>query len=253
MAQVFRRRMSGRRVVVVAGPRAAAASVPVREAVAGGRVAPGPGVRRPAARPLVHLLLGLLLLVALVLAVALLVLLLPVPGLLLLLPVAALLRLLLLLALVLLVEVPLLEVVLGQVAAVQGGAGLGLLVLKLNHDTRSNLRQHNEMFTWCWAELGPGPGPPCSRPALNLAARLEESKEASLRRRSEAPFLGDPVCCGEFSADFLRLSMAVAMAVSRSNPMLISCSRSSGAEPSPELEAAFLPEQKMSIVKLKFR
>ena len=106
------------------------------------------------------------------------------------------------------------------------------------------------MFTWCWAELGPGP--PCSRPALNLAARLEESKEASLRRRSEAPFLGDPVCCGEFSADFLRLSMAVAMAVSRSKPMLISCSRSSGAEPSPELEAAFLPEQKMSIVKLKF-
>ena len=102
-------------------------------------------------------------------------------------------------------------------------------------------------------ELGPGPGPPCSRPALNLAARLEESKEASLRRRSEAPFLGDPVCCGEFSADFLRLSMAVAMAVSRSNPMLISCSRSSGAEPSPELEAAFLPEQKISIVKLKFR
>ena len=253
MAQVFRRRMSGRRVVVVAGPRAAAASVPVREAVAGGRVAPGPGVRRPAARPLVHLLLGLLLLLlllALVLAVALLVLLLPVPGLLLLLPVAALLRLLLLLALVLLVEVPLLEVVLGQVAAVQGGAGLGLLVLKLSHDTRSN-KQHNEMFTWCWMELGPGP--PCSRPALNLAARLEESKEASLRRRSEAPFLGDPVCCGEFSADFLRLSMAVAMAVSRSNPMLISCSRSSGAEPSPELEAAFLPEQKISIVKLKFR
>ena len=141
MAQVFRRRMSGRRVVVVAGPRAAAASVPVREAVAGGRVAPGPGVRRPAARPLVHLLLGLLLLlVALVLAVALLVLLLPVPGLLLLLPVAALLRLLLLLALVLLVEVALLEVVLGQVAAVQGGAGLGLLVLKLSHDPRSNLR-----------------------------------------------------------------------------------------------------------------
>ena len=141
MAQVFRRRMSGRRVVVVAGPRAAAASVPVREAVAGGRVAPGPGVRRPAARPLVHLLLGLLLLLllALVLAVALLVLLLPVPGLLLL-PVAALLRLLLLLALVLLVEVPLLEVVLGQVAAVQGGAGLGLLVLKLSHDPRSNLR-----------------------------------------------------------------------------------------------------------------
>ena len=253
MAQVFRRRMSGRRVVVVAGPRAAAASVPVREAVAGGRVAPGPGVRRPAARPLVHLLLGLLLLLALVLAVALLVLLLPVPGLLLLLPVAALLRLLLLLALVLLVEVPLLEVVLGQVAAVQGGAGLGLLVLKLSHDPRSNLRHHNEMFTWCWMELGPGPGPPCSRPALNLAARLEESKEASLRRRSEAPFLGDPVCCGEFSADFLRLSMAVAMAVSRSNPMLISCSSSSGAEPSPELEAAFLPEQKISIVKLKFR
>lgn len=147
MAQVFRRRMSGRRVVVVARPRAAAASVPVREAVAGGRVAPGPGVRRPAARPLEHLLLGLLLLLALVLAVALLVLLLPVPGLLLLLPVAALLRLLLLLALVLLVEVALLEVVLGQVAAVQGGAGLGLLVLKLNHDTRSNLTLNNEMFT----------------------------------------------------------------------------------------------------------
>ena len=64
---------------------------------------------------------------------------------------------------------------------------------------------------------------------------------------SDAPFLGDPVCLGEFSADFLLLSSSLAMETRRSKPMLISSRHllaSSGADPSPEDEAGlegFLP------------
>jgi len=84
-------------------------------------------------------------------------------------------------------------------------------------------------------------GPACSRPALNLAANVFWSKEASLSLRSAAPFLGDPLCCGEFSADFLLLSTSLAIATRRSKPIDISSCHllvSSGADPSPEEEVA---------------
>ena len=89
--------------------------------------------------------------------------------------------------------------------------------------------------------------PPCISPALNFWARMLGSKEASFSLRSVAPFLGDPVWLGEFSADFLLLSSSLAIETSRSKPMLISSRQrlaSSGAEPSPEDEAGlegFLP------------
>ena len=73
------------------------------------------------------------------------------------------------------------------------------------------------------------------------------SKEASFSLRSAAPFLGEPVWLGEFSADFLLLSNSLAIDTSRSKPMLISSRHllaSSGADPSPEEEAGldgFLP------------
>lgn len=88
---------------------------------------------------------------------------------------------------------------------------------------------------------GGGGGPACIRPALNLAANVFWSKEASFSLRSAAPFLGDPLCCGEFSADFLLLSTSLAIATRRSKPIDISSCHllvSSGAEPSPEEEVA---------------
>lgn len=67
------------------------------------------------------------------------------------------------------------------------------------------------------------------------------SKDASFSLKSAAPFRGDPLCCGEFSADFLLLSTSLAIATRRSKPIDISSCHllvSSGAEPSPEEEVA---------------
>ena len=54
---------------------------------------------------------------------------------------------------------------------------------------------------------------------MNLAARLPGSKAESVSLKSAGPgFRGLPVCCGEFSWDFRRLSTSLAMATNRSNP-----------------------------------